>query len=508
MRRGLVSAALLLVACGDDPHVYLTITARTTMHEAATVRVKVIDSAAQSQAEDFLLPRDHQFPSTLTIATGGRSGNLTVEVAAFAADETTRVGAGRGVVALTGSDDLEVMLEPDDFIVNAVVANSQELTEHSGRQLALGADGSFMVVWGSSAAAVYGRIFNADTTPRSNAVMATDLDFALSTYPSFEDHPVVAHGEGGYLAVWESERETAPFYRHLRAQVFASDDAQPGPYPDHAVVSSADASDCRATTMALGTGYAIAWLRGVEDCEVEAHGDSVWLARLDAGGNPVGSPTPIASGDLGAPDLAQLGADSFVLLWEEYNAAGYPSVVGRIYDDQLAPLSGELDLSQRSALDAVSGPHIVATTTGFAMASSVATEDYQTFIELRLFDAVGAQVTTEVTVGSVMDWYARCDLASADGIIVVTWADGRDGDDDARVWYRGFDASGAALGPALRASERDEGLQTGPTVVSLGAGGFLIAWTDTSGASPDAEAAAVRARVVYPVASGGDGRRR
>ena len=65
---------LALSACGDGPYVFVTISARDTVREAASLQVTVEDEASETQVESYLLARDHAFPTTLTVGTGGRSG--------------------------------------------------------------------------------------------------------------------------------------------------------------------------------------------------------------------------------------------------------------------------------------------------------------------------------------------------------------------------------------------------------------------------------------------------
>lgn len=78
----------------------------------------------------------------------------------------------------------------------------------------------------------------------------------------------------------------------------------------------------------------------------------------------------------------------------------------------------------------------------------------------------------------------------SDGRFVVVWSsEGSPANDSeaSSIQARRFDASGAPLGPQFQVNTLTTGFQSSPSVVTLGDGGFLIAWSSeaTDGDDPD-----------------------
>ncbi|MEZ4398884.1 MAG: hypothetical protein R3B06_02635 [Kofleriaceae bacterium] len=66
------------------------------------------------------------------------------------------------------------------------------------------------------------------------------------------------------------------------------------------------------------------------------------------------------------------------------------------------------------------------------------------------------------------------------------------------IRFRRYDANLTAVGAAIPVNTTTVGDQEDPSVGWLPDGAVAVTWTDPSGADPDRDPSAVRARIIYP----------
>ncbi len=144
-----VVAGALVGACGsDEPVIVVHLQARPAVTNVTELDV-VLANASSTQSESFAVS-GRSFPMSFSVQTPGRTGDLTIDVVAKDGGGLAR-GVGQLVVPIADSRvDADLLLEPNDFVVNTTYVGSQDLAfrlDGGGRQLAVGADGVFTIGW-------------------------------------------------------------------------------------------------------------------------------------------------------------------------------------------------------------------------------------------------------------------------------------------------------------------------------------------------------------------------
>ena len=148
------------------------------------------------------------------------------------------------------------------------------------------------------------------------------------------------------------------------------------------------------------------------------------------------------------PDVAAIGANSFVVVWagQNYDEDEY-GVVARVYDDTGVPAGPEFLVGQTEE-GSQTIPRVSACGAGFAVTwTSFHQDEDEPQVFFRIFAASGEPTTDEIPVMSIADdWTWFSDISCfGDGSIVVAWTTnskkpGR------KVGYRFFSPVGQALG--------------------------------------------------------------
>src|SRR6185295_4946743 len=102
-------------------------------------------------SQDFPLDPGLQFPKTFTVTPDGRDGDLSLSATALdAAGQPVGLGSATLAIEPGGRTDVDLQLDPADYLVNAAVVGDQKLgfrADYSGRQIGVAPDGAFVIVW-------------------------------------------------------------------------------------------------------------------------------------------------------------------------------------------------------------------------------------------------------------------------------------------------------------------------------------------------------------------------
>jgi hypothetical protein len=289
--------------------------------------------------------------------------------------------------------------------------------------VAVGDDGSFVVVWDGAAVqdgdqrGIFGRRFDSAANPVGDEFQVN----AIGT--GDQNDPVVAKfSDGGFVVVWEDEQMGTGTLEDLIARRFDSAGDPAGAEIDVNVFVSNDQEDAAVATDAAG-GFVVAWESYGED----GHYDSIVVRRFDSAGAPLSGDTVVnvfTLGDQDDPALAVHPDGSFVVVWED--------------DYQTSPVEKS-----------------------FA----------------RFFDSAGSPLTGEVEVSAVSDQVNPAAAAGDDGSTTLVWdSDGVDGD-ALGVFGRTFDGTGTAVGSQFQVNLTTAGPQGHPVVAGSN-GQFLVVWED------------------------------
>jgi len=221
----------------------------------------------------------------------------------------------------------------------------------------------------------------------------------------------------------------------------------------------------------------------------------VFGQRFDAMGVAVGNQfqvnTTTADSQFGS-SVTALADGGFVVTFTDESGADGDSrgIFGQRYDAMGAALGAEFQVNTtiastqtRSNVTALADGGFVVTFTDFSGADgSIGGVFGQRYDAMGA--AVGAEFQVNTTTASSQD--SSQVTALADGGFVVTFSDfsGADGN-SVGVFGQRFDATGAPVGDEFQVNTTTASLQSEPSVTALADGGFVITFTDFSGADGD-----------------------
>lgn len=517
--------ALLLAGCGDDAPtvVMVTVDARPTLRPVDVLQVEVAN-AGGTISQDFELGAEAVFPRTFTVTPTGRTGDLTVTVEARDPEELRR-GRGQAAVAIVPGEraDVEVTLEPDDFVVNDGIVRTQWISFQQalgGRQLAVAPDSSFLVAWENdcplSRCDILARLFDPTTLPAVNGTTMNAGDFIVNqSGDEYTETAALAAGSGGFLAAWLF-RPTSGTTMDVKATFLAPGGAHSAAF-DSPVTMTAEAEASPAALARVDGSYVVMW----EHPRVSpATGIEVRARLFEASGTARGAEVAVssaASGDATLPTGAGLAGGGFVVVWAHRNEGeSVTNIRARVFGPDDQPTTAlDIPISNLTVGTAAS-PYVAAMPDGGFVVGWQAYAFMDPVLGpqplyVRRFSGTGAGLSTEIRVAErSVNYYASPVVAvrPSDGAVGVAWSDCGDAGDEAAgcgIWFRLLRAGGMPSGDPVVANTTRAGDQTTPSIAAFGADAFLLAWTDGSMVLPDTDGEGVRARVIYPVLERHDG---
>jgi hypothetical protein len=285
-----------------------------------------------------------------------------------------------------------------------------------------------------------------------------------------------------FVVFWSAYRQASPVDSSgsaIKARLFG-----PGAEPVGAefLVNTATQGDQQAPSgrALAGGGFVIAWedlSEGVGGASGDASGMAVKAQVFAEDASRVGSEILVntaVTGDQGHPQVMPLGGGGFVVTWyDRGQRLGLESAfLGQVFSATGAKVGSAFPISP--------GPYAETSTSrelaggGLVIAwiepgSGALGDDFE--VKLKVFDANGAPVGTEVLVATVADAAPRIDVAGLDGGgFVVTW-------DAAAIKAQAYDATGAAIDGEIVVSTASVD-QRLPQIVSLPDDGFAVVWAD------------------------------
>ncbi len=501
-----VVAGALVCACGtDEPVIVVHLQARPAVTNVTELAV-VLANASSTQSESFAVS-GRAFPMSFSVQTPGRTGDLSIDVVARDGAGMAR-GVGQLVVPIaTTRVDADLLLEPNDFVVNTTYVGSQDLAfrlDGGGRQLAVGADGVFTIGWSDTCQMVgrcdvFGRRFDATGTAVDTAIAAGSGQFNINQTDGETGYEpsMVTDRNGNTLAAWTT-------FGDLFAVVIGA--AGNHVTPIETTVTTMTSPGTPAVAVFPDGRFVVAWT----DAGTMA-GQTVVKARyLSTTGQPINNPvtgTPDAftvsttvRTDDETPAVVALGNGSaLAIVWRSGS-----QIRGRLYGTTGAALS-PTDLIAADHPGGSLGPPQLA----LLGADAVMLYRHQTAsgpavhgeLILRRYTAAGAGVGAAVIVTN--DSESGPAALAIDGTDVgVAWSACNEGSDGAGcgIRFRRYDGDLAPVGDAQPVNSTLPGDQEDPSVGWLPDRSVAVTWSDGSATDPDRDMTAVRARIIYPAA--------
>jgi hypothetical protein len=492
----------LFGACGGDSYVVVTVTARPTVHDVASLEVTQLNNGATRT--DTLDLGSHMLPATFSISDASRSGELDLTISGKAMDGSV-VGLGT-VTTMFDATDAAVQLDPADFVVNTDYAMDEFLTtdfETVGYQLAATSDFKWTAAFRntcSDTCNVFARTFGTDGLPLKTAAAAGTNAYQVSSATTTEAaFPAIASAGTASIAVWDfSDTVGAGVGVACRGidsngaltagqRTISTDPADTvtvAPLPTgnfavswqvytapqgiHTIIAKPDCTTLTATPLVVSA--AATAIDGPYRSSVAANGTALLYAWLADDTAHVRATTTTATA-FTAAELS-LGAPPGGLLASAVRVApmGDGFAVAIRYISATAGMPGELVVRRVSTSGLTMGPAVL------------------------ISDKTGSDFTNGRRGFGI--------ATRADGATLIVWGqcdDGSAAECDGRldVYGRLIGATGDPIGTPFMIPTTSIGSQTDPSVVALD-DSFAVAWTDDSKALPDTDGSAVRARVIYP----------
>jgi hypothetical protein len=500
-RSALAALALSLAAgCNNGSYLVVTVSARPTVHDVATLAVTQMNNG--TSRTDSLDLGDHMLPATFSISTDNRTGELDLSISGKASDDT--IMALGSATTMTDAGDATVQLEPADFVVNTDYAMDEFLTtdfETVGFQLAATSDDKWTAAFRNTCTDtcnVFARTFGSDGLPVRTAAAAGTNQYQISTATTTEGaFPAIAASGTNAIAVWDFTDTVG-----MGTGVGCRGIDTTGTLTAGQRAISTDAADTAVVSPLPNGNFAVSW---------QVYGPSAVhtiIAKPDC--TTVGATFTVVSNTAGAldgPYRSSIAANGTALLyaWITDDAVRVRpgSTTGALFTlpeatltptptgmqaeaVRVAPLGTGFAVAIRY-ISATSGPGqlVLARTsaTGLIMGNPVL-----------ISDKTGSDFTTGRRGFGI--------ATRADGVTLVVWAQCDDGSSSAcdgrlDVLGRTVDATGMPTSDPFVIPTTTVGSQTDPSVVAL-SNAFAVAWTDDSKVAPDTDGTAVRARVIYP----------
>lgn len=521
----LLALAIMLVicsACGDDTAIVVTVDARPPVLGTASMQVTATNDG-DSESREF--SADNEFPQTFSITAGGRTGDIEIEVVALDENDLPRgVGVANGTLVDGSRVDVDLLLDPADFVVNTSTVGSQKpvfRNARNGRQLGANpTTGEFLVAFVDDCSQsemecnIYGRLFDQLAQPAVNDTGGDDNEFQLNLEDDvFGSVPAISAGATTELVVFELFSNTAD---DIRAVLL--DSAGGHVTAAETVVASGSMlrpSDPDCAPMAGGE-YVVVW------SQVAGGGREIRGRLLGANGLPVTN--AITGDDLEFPISESAGQEfnnpnvfaagngrEFIVVWE-----GEDNVFAKFFDTSGVPATAELVLTAFPANGTVFGPKVLGTADGNALVAWGVHVFGDVDLErgahqIGKFSSVsGAALVNPVTVagplletapamGDQLPPFGSPAIAAHPGEVVVAWHECLDSDGAAKdcdVLARRFGEDDLVeIGEQVVVNTTLGRNQESPSIEPV-PGGYIAVWTDESLQEPDTSLAAVRARVL------------
>ena len=433
--------------------------------------------------------------STLTITVTGTNDGPVAVADVFAGDEDSVVS---GNVLADNGDGADSDIDGDVLTVSAGT-----YTTAQGGSVTVATDGSFTYTGAQNFSGTDSFVYTVDDGHGGTALGTATVDvaavadaptltidspvgdlvpgpgFQINTYGTSSQGNARAAtlNDGSVVAVWNSDGQDGSGYGVYGQRL----DAQGNKIGSEFRINTFTGNDqwVPAVEALPNGGFVVAWMSAGQD----GSSDGVYAQRYDAAGNAVGSEFRIndyTSNQQQSPDITLLANGNVLFQYMSRGQDGSGTgVFGRLFDANGNPLGGSFQINPTSANDQHSH-RVDALTGGGFVAVWGADDGSEKGVFGQRYDATGARVGGEFRANTYTSDY-QYDPAVAgleDGGFVVVWNSrgGQDGSGQG-VFGQRYDSAGNLVGGEFQINSYTTGDQDSPRIVSLGDGGFLVAWS-------------------------------
>ena len=401
-----------------------------------------------------------------------------------------------------------------EFLVNTITTGTQQVSGMTALS-----DGRFVITWtdfngDGSGAGVRAQIFNPDGTRWGGEFLVNTTTTSVQ-----EQGAPVALADGGFMVFWSDASGTAGDNSGyaIRGQRFSSSGAK----VDSEVLVNVTTFNNQITPSAavLDDGRIVVAWNDLSELGGDISGYSIRGRILNADGTPFAGEFIVNSrtiGDQRLPTIAGLDGGRFVIVWTDMtDAPDDPiwAIRGQLYEAdgsrsgvEFLINSTTIDYQANGTVTKLADGGFVVTWSDFS-ASPTDTSGYA--VRGRAFDADGTARGADFAVNATTfsDQFNAGVTALADGRFVVVYVDSSaTGLDNSLQAVRAqvFSAEGLKSGQEFIVNTTISQAQTGPNIVALPDGRFVVSWTDYSLTGGDNSNSSVKAQVFDPSRYDGD----
>ena len=359
-----------------------------------------------------------------------------------------------------------------DFQVNGSTSQAQRYP-----QVAVGADGDFLVAWQNDDAVDFHGV-ESDVRVRrfDSAGVPIGADLQVNeTTAGRQVRPVIGRSASGDFAIaWKSDQDGG-FGSGIFVRRFGSN-GQPLAGEEPVGLTASTASDDIEPWLGMDAdgNFVIVYVR-VSNPEQPADRDLL-AQRFDSAGAPVGSEIAVSTGSNGPPNVAMGPDGSFLVTW-----AAADGVHGVLYDSSGRGASDPFQINQDTALDK-RRPAAAADSDGdfvVSWTSNLQDGDDGSIVARRL-DSAGNRLANEFQVNATarykQDFSAIA--ADSDGDFLILWESWAQDGSQLGVFGQAFLSNGTRFGAEFQVNTHTEGSQVEPSVGFDGQGRFVAVWQD------------------------------
>lgn len=503
-----LGALAALAACSPPATItVVTVEARPAVREVEALEL-VFSNDNATLSQSFAIG-GRAFPLTFTIETPDRTGALEMTARGLDRDgELVGLGAAAAAIVPDGEAAATLVLEPADFLVNTDFDGAQRLAwvgAAGGLQVAAGPDGGFTIGFSDDCGAlarcdVFGRRYDATAVPQVTETEASDAQFTINVTDILGYDPSMAtNADGTTLAAWTTLQE-------IVAVAITPDGATP--QLAETVVSTGTASEPPAVAALPDGRFVVAWV----ETDPTSMQQAVKARLLSSAGalatNPGGSIDPFTvstAGGLVPSQVAVAASGNGLELAFAWRAGA--SLRARFTNASgLVVAAQEIALADFNIADTVWSPRVAPTADGkFVVAwarrpAGGALADGAISVR-KVTPPLGTALSVDATIATGLDDAQTGFGLSHDdqGALAVAWYTCSGGGDGAGCGVRArlFRDSGLPVGEPFTVNTTTTGNQFEPSIAGLGAGAWVVAFTDDSGLG-DPSLTGIRARVIYP----------
>lgn len=361
-----------------------------------------------------------------------------------------------------------------EFRINTVIEDDQGTPD-----VAIAPDGSFAVVWVSDAqdgdeGGIFAQIFDS----LGHALTTQDIPVNSTTVED-QIEPVVAIApDGSFVVAWSGENADAGLDKGIVARRFTTNGT---PIGDEFLVNTFTNFDQDAPTIAMAEdgSFTIAWT----SIGLDGSLDSIAAQRFSANGTSLGDEFLVNTttlDDQSAPAIAMTPTGEFVIVWQGDGQDGDESgIFAQRYDADGRTLGNEFQVTS-SAVGDQENPAIAIDAEGnFVVAwESDALEATNTEIFARRFNSDGDPLGDDFLVNlTLTDDQTNPDVAlDGDGNFLISWTNEGTGISQDDVFYRQFNADGAALTLEVQVNTVTDDDQRAAAIAQNLLGDTVIVW--------------------------------